>query len=280
MKLAQRVAEWLGAAAVGALLAWTAAHWQSSGMRGAPGQAVPAGTPLAEADADVFPHLRLPPQESRELFAAISRWETDQAGERQQAMQWLQASQRSYVRTLLRLAIGQEEPNGDVNADFGPSPRTCAIRLLASMGSRDAIPVFVESIEFFEGGFRGPYDPLEGFECVKALSTYGPLAAMEIQRYLIRTPPENLSPQEIDLFAKTIIRCYGSADVGGPNEALVDMRRLVNRPAHRDPRIEGGLKPVLAAMETQIQRMYPDGPPAGEPAVEAEPQLNDRTNGD
>lgn len=94
-------------------------------------------------------------------------------------------------------------------------PKELAIEVLGEIGSIEAIPIFVEQVDFTYPSMRYILDAslLNPYPCARALEKMDSLAVQGIFDYLGRAKSEELSEKRLDLYAWIIIETKGSKDL-------------------------------------------------------------------
>ena len=110
-------------------------------------------------------------------------------------------------RVASLLVLARQEPE---KAEY-LGTRELAIDLLARYGEREAIPVYVRSIEYSVPALLTQFSSLNGYPCALALSKHGLSAQLEVFAFLGTTPREKVSDEAIELYADLMptILCAG-----------------------------------------------------------------------
>ena len=106
--------------------------------------------------------------------------------------------------------------------------RQLAVELLAKLGKREAIPVFVKHVEYYQGGLAENPSLLAGYPCALALGQFGLEGAQGILMYLYKIPPDQLTDKAVELYAGVIVAVYGT-NAGGFREGIGVVERATAR---------------------------------------------------
>jgi hypothetical protein len=119
----------------------------------------------------------------------------------------------------------------DDSADSSSS-RNLAVKALARMGMREAIPVFVKHVEYYQGGVAEGSVFLSPYPCAGGLVQFGQEGTQGILMYLDQIPPGKLTDKALELYARVFIGVYGT-NAGGFREGIRVVERATARRSDR-----------------------------------------------
>jgi hypothetical protein len=117
--------------------------------------------------------------------------------------------------------------------DDSSDSRQLAVELLAKLGKREAIPVFVKHVEYSHGGVAENPSLLAGYPCALALGQFGLEGAQGILMYLYKIPPDQLTDKAVELYAWVIVAVYGT-NAGGFREGIGVVERATARKSNKE----------------------------------------------
>ena len=140
----------------------------------------------------------------RAMRQTLQRLNSPDAQQRAAAGQELYSMHVSHVWSLLEMA------QIEADATLVTNPRGVAVFLLSSYGTREAIPFFIEHVEYRETEAVSETSEFVGFPCARALALHGRSATPKIYYYLATTRSDKVSDGAIKWYAKIILATHYS----------------------------------------------------------------------